>query len=1137
MCRRNHLLLLVSVVGALVGGTAAFLATPLNMSDPDIANILCPAEIKGENRDHEWITNEGIRRNIRQFFLTYPPPTNPDLTLPEDASLSELFHLYYGSKASPTRFIKAVNSIAMANVNSDSSQQLRYDSSLHGDGERLSVMQEKLTVRYPQILSSILIEESYSAARSLLGSSLHSIQDFYSHSTWVEQGNTGIYMTLGLPGYSISNPAETEQVCTSCASPQGECYDNVVSGATVTTGYYTYETEMGSDYIVSKPSNGLKCSHGGSLDISSFEAALGGINKDTASPCFSPHYYLSEQAAELAVQATQYYLDNILEAVGFDKYRRLFDLYLGSALSISIDTTGSMGDDIDAVKDQVTQIVENSSPELYVLSQFNDPECGPVFKTTDGKEFLEEVHKLYASGGGDSPELFWCGLQLALAETPDYGDVFCFTDAYAKDGERMDGVISQAQRQSSKVTVILSDLLAKKENSGKTQGGGDIGREPRDLITDISGYERLAEATGGLLISGSKFDVSDIVGIMGGVETSTVTILLREVAGVSSTKFPVDDTVVDFELRLAGELFSGLLYDEAGIRYDIMDDVALAAAGVEVVTFTSNFKALRWTAPTLGEWSLDLAPNEPTTITVLATSSLDFLATFAMLDPTPPHPHYRPTEGQPLMNMVYYVEVTLVGFRESHVAVVSNVQFVNKAGKVLRDIDYPMSVRDQAYLWTDPLPEEAFYVQILGYLASGHPWVRQMPGEVWPVETLVELYSTSDDLEAPPGGSASAKFLVVNYGLESYFDITATDDLGFLVNVNPVRVFLGTNQTTLVTAYFEVPTSATHGQVSTALVTARSATQTLSYNTALAHFFVLPAVADSEPPTCVLDHTPNCTSYANNGLCSTRLWDVTATLQDRDSGLYAVSYVPNGQTVLISDFTPGTVQEVYVFYSTDCCTTELDIRGTDAQGNVGKCPKVDMGPVGGLIYYLEVENAGLTWLAVHWNISESTIPISHYEVVIDGATTHQVPCLESSCYDLISYLQPCTTHQVNVTPIFDYSGEKLIGMGRSTEGTTLEDEPETPVNGREVDATETSITIAWDSANPDCSFEYEVCVYEVSADPATATCEITAEVFLTSGGLAPCHAYFSDVRAFSKSGKASDPLTFYSVTKCTEIPL
>ena len=76
-------------------------------------------------KDHEGITREAIRRNIREVFLTYPPSSNPDLSLPSDASLSQLFHLYYGANASPTRFLKAVNSITTANINSDSSYQLR----------------------------------------------------------------------------------------------------------------------------------------------------------------------------------------------------------------------------------------------------------------------------------------------------------------------------------------------------------------------------------------------------------------------------------------------------------------------------------------------------------------------------------------------------------------------------------------------------------------------------------------------------------------------------------------------------------------------------------------------------------------------------------------------------------------------------------------------------------------------------------------------------------------------------------------------------------------------------------------------------------------------------------------------------
>lgn len=58
-------------------------------------------------------------------------------------------------------------------------------------------------------------------------------------------------------------------------------------------------------------------------------------------------------------------------------------------------------------------------------------------------------------------------------------------------------------------------------------------------------------------------------------------------------------------------------------------------------------------------------------------------------------------------------------------------------------------------------------------------------------------------------------------------------------------------------------------------------------------------------------------------------------------------------------------------------------------------------------------------------------------------------------------------------------------------------------------------------------------MYEVGTDPAGATCEVTVETYITAGGLLPCKAYFSDVRALSKSGKASEPLNFYSVTECS----
>ncbi|KAG0719671.1 hypothetical protein GWK47_050027 [Chionoecetes opilio] len=117
-----------------------------------------------------------------------------------------------------------------------------------------------------------------------------------------------------------------------------------------------------------------------------------------------------------------------------------------------------------------------------------------------------------------------------------------------------------------------------------------------------------------------------------------------------------------------------------------------------------------------------------------------------------------------------------------------------------------------------------------------------------------------------------------------------------------------------------------------------------------------------------------------------------------------------------------------------------------------------------------------------------------------------------------------------------YMGGAVKGVGAYTEGTTTEDEPKTPINGREVDATEKSITIAWEPANPVCTFQYKVCVYEVSTDPSSARCQVTSDTFITMPDLLECHAYISDVTALSASLNASLPLSFYSVTICTHIP-
>ncbi|MDK2413603.1 hypothetical protein QHH03_31410, partial [Aphanizomenon sp. 202] len=83
------------------------------------------------------------------------------------------------------------------------------------------------------------------------------------------------------------------------------------------------------------------------------------------------------------------------------------------------------------------------------------------------------------------------------------------------------------------------------------------------LVTSVEEYQRLADSTGGLLISTDKFDVSDIVAIIGeGVETSTVTLeSLAEMTGSLSVSLPIDDSILDFEVRITGVLSQAMLFD------------------------------------------------------------------------------------------------------------------------------------------------------------------------------------------------------------------------------------------------------------------------------------------------------------------------------------------------------------------------------------------------------------------------------------------------------------------------------------------------------------------------------------------------------------------------------------------------
>lgn len=212
--------------------------------------------------------------------------------------------------------------------------------------------------------TDILVGKNMISARQKLGSLLHTIQDFYSHSNWIEMGNVDrIYEGLGSEEFlmkssqngTIQIVSEQDVACfsercvkkvlkcsilksvaslvkhfrsdvsLSCPLVYFKCKDNV-NHARLTSGYFAGQ-RLDTGENVTKPVNGSRCSHGGVFDLSSLRPAEGGINKDTGYYFVSPRADLHLVAAELATRHTAHLLDQVRARIGnflFDDFLELF---------------------------------------------------------------------------------------------------------------------------------------------------------------------------------------------------------------------------------------------------------------------------------------------------------------------------------------------------------------------------------------------------------------------------------------------------------------------------------------------------------------------------------------------------------------------------------------------------------------------------------------------------------------------------------------------------------------------------------------------------------------------------------------------------------------------------------------------
>lgn len=741
-------------------------------------------------------------------FVAFGATSHSKMT---EQAITELDNEFFGVSRLTKSMKKAIEQIAEANAAVDEDQFL---SAKHFDGENFAGGQG-FVLANRRLLISTIQRDSAGSARFYLGQALHSIQDFYSHSNWIESGGGAPNGQLGVAGASIGGTAPpASPTCVNCISTLPglcpDCSSNITSGL-LTSGYYGGE-DRGKPFAT-------KCSHGGIFDSSASGLFGEGINKDVRACDFSPHAHLHGAAVGVAREATKKFIRELRADLTESELKLL--LGVGPTLAMAVDTTGSMGSVIAGVKGVATGIVDSrigtdEEPSKYILVPFNDPGVGPTTATTDPNQFKAAINSLSVFGGGDCPELSMTGMLRAVSSSEERGTVFMFTDASSKDGGLAGAVAALAAQKKIKVFPMTFGSCS-----------------PID-----PGYFRIAEESGGQLFellrseAGKVTQLADFLVRSDAVDVLSVA---KPLSGSATETVPVDTTLEAVTFSVSGTPTVTLRRPDGTV-------VGPTDAGVSFVSLVKG-AIYRVSSPAAGTWTVQISGTGSYSLLVAGESDLD-LDAFRFVEERGRPGHAGlfpiaglPTDGEP---------TTVVGVM-SGVFGSPSFELRRRDGSTITTLALSNRLGDDVNEFSGvvTLPSEPFLVYATGLDASGVPYQRLIASQVEPQTVKITKPAPKP---LPLDETTSYVFRVTNTGAEGDFRFTGSDDQAFLRTISPSDFHLTTGQSIDVTVNLFVPAFAIEGTPDTLTVNVESVSgSTRNFATLLST--VVDQPADTTPPT------------------------------------------------------------------------------------------------------------------------------------------------------------------------------------------------------------------------------------------------------------------------------------------------
>ncbi|XP_067437736.1 von Willebrand factor A domain-containing protein 7-like isoform X1 [Thunnus thynnus] len=928
MTARQTVMLLVAVV----------------LSFPDLAHGFKPLfSLYGNSITHRHITNRAVLRKTAEVCRDFAASEGQNFSLVIDNSLSaDKVQRACSSIGTSTSLLSTVIfQTSMAQMyfgNAKVDVAFMLSDKHHFDDEAFQAGRDLITEGVSYVKASVKLK-NFVAGRWTLGRVFHTLQDFYSHSNWVEMGNTVPYSTLIRPDQPFENLAgPSTPTCRSCIG--GNCTNNLLPDllqqGLLTTGYFSL-------FSRSKPAG--KCSHGGSFDQTSKQEPVGGINKDDVT---SSHGSLHHKAADLAVDATMELLEDIRVAVGDKNFLRLMGLSQPSVLCFVIDTTGSMTDDIAEAKRVSFDIIDSKrgtlqEPFTYILVPFNDPGFGPLMKTTNADIFKDSINKLTASGGGDIPELCLSGLQLALTAAPPSSEIFVFTDAPAKDAHLKSTITALIESTKSVVTFMLTDVLPSRRRRR------DIGGAPSRSMSqsDAQLYHDLAQASGGQAIEVTKSDLSLATSVIEDSSASAVVTVFqvgRNPGKPDSFTFTVDDSLRDMTAYITGA--SSLTFNLTNSS-GVSQSSSQSSGPLASFTTAGTLRRLRLnTDNQTGLWEISVNSNNPYSVKVIGQSSVNFIYNLVEAH-VGAHGDFSLKEGRPLSGGNSSLMVSVTG---SDTVKVTEVTLFDSSGPTEVNGSLQELGGGNFLVSFSNVPAGEFVVRLRGQDNSStsrsttSSFQRQASTQIKTSSISITAQANNTNIE--PGSTISIPFTVATM-TNGVVNDTATGTL--TVRANNDRSYASTSPSTITieagsggkangTVTLTVPASAASGTDVTLTIEAENAAAT-DINYAVLRFSVAAEVTDINRPGCQVVSTSASCPFSSS-LCASSRWEFIANLTDgiNGTGIERITIRKGNGTLNTSTVVGAGGENVTVAtYSASCCSQDVELAAVDKVGNVGTC--------------------------------------------------------------------------------------------------------------------------------------------------------------------------------------------------------